>query len=181
MFSGGSLNGLRGAQAMRTMRSMGLSPTARVDSATCRRADSDDVQAVADVLIRSRHAAVGAIPPSIHPDAETHEWISAVVIPEREVWLTEDADGRPLAVLILDGSWVDQLYVEPTCTGMGLGSRLIELAKSRRPTGLQLWTFVTNTGAQRFYRRHGFVMAETTDGSRNEEQAPDIRFIWFAP
>ena len=93
----------------------------------------------------------------------------------------EDADSQPLAVLILDGSWVDQLYVEPTCTGMGLGSRLIELAKSRRPTGLELWTFVTNTGAQRFYRRHGFVVAETTDGSRNEEQAPDIRFIWVAP
>jgi GNAT superfamily N-acetyltransferase len=166
---------------MRTMRTMGLSPTERVDSATCRRADSGDVQAVADVLIRSRRAAAGAIPAAVHPDAETHEWISTVVIPEREVWLMEDADGRPLAVLVLDGSWVAQLYVEPTCTGMGLGSRLIELAKSRRPAGLQLWTFVTNTGAQRFYRRHGFVMAETTDGSRNEEQAPDIRFTWIAP
>ena len=59
---------------------------------------------------------------------------------------------------------------------MGLGSRLIELAKPPRPAGLQLWTFVTNTGAQRFYRHHGFVVAETTDGSRNEEKAPDIRF-----
>jgi GNAT superfamily N-acetyltransferase len=160
---------------------MGLSHTARVDSATCRRADSDDVQAVADLLIRSRQAAVGAIPAAVHSDAETREWISTVVIPEREVWLMEDADSQPLAVLILDGSWVDQLYVEPTCTGMGLGSRLIELAKSRRPTELQLWTFVTNTGAQRFYRRHGFAMAETTDGTRNEEQAPDIRFVWIAP
>ena len=93
----------------------------------------------------------------------------------------EDADSQPLAVLVLDGGWVDQLYVEPNCTGMGLGSRLIELAKSRRPAGLQLWTFVTNTRAQRFYRRHGFVVAETTDGSRNEEKAPDIRFIWVAP
>jgi len=160
---------------------MGLRPAVRVESATCRRADSGDARAVADLLIRSRQAAVGAIPAAIHSDAETHEWVSTVVLPEREVWLTEDADRRPLAVMILDGSWVDQLYVEPTCTGMGLGSRLIELAKSRRPTGLQLWTFVTNTGAQRFYRRHGFVMAETTDGSDNEEHAPAIRFVWTAP
>jgi ribosomal protein S18 acetylase RimI-like enzyme len=160
---------------------MGLSHTEPVDSATCRRADSDDVQAVADLLIRSRRAAVGAIPAAVHSDAEAREWISTVVVSEREVWLMEDADSQPLAVLILDGSRVDQLYVEPTCIGMGLGSRLIELAKSRRPTGLQLWTFVTNTGAQRFYRRHGFVMAETTDGSRNEEQAPAIRFMWIAP
>jgi ribosomal protein S18 acetylase RimI-like enzyme len=159
------------------MRSMGLSQTERVDSATCRRADSDDVQAVADVLARARRAAAGAIPAAVHSDAEAREWIRTVVIPEREVWLMEDADSAPLAVLILDGGWVDQLYVEPTCTGMGLGSRLIDLAKARRPTGLQLWTFVTNTRAQKFYRRHGFVMAETTDGSGNEEQAPDIRFV----
>jgi GNAT superfamily N-acetyltransferase len=159
---------------------MGLSHTARVDSATCRRADPDDVQAVADLLIRSRRAAVGAIPAPVHPDAEAREWISTVVIPEREVWLMEDADSRPLAVLVLDDDWVDQLYVDPAVTGRGLGSRLIELAKSRRPAGLQLWTFATNTGAQRFYRRHGFIVADTTDGSGNEEKAPAIRFVWTA-
>jgi ribosomal protein S18 acetylase RimI-like enzyme len=159
---------------------MSLSRTARVDSAIPRRAGPDDAQAVAGLLVRSRRAAVGAIPAAVHSDTEALEWISTVVIPEREVWLMEDADSQPLAVLVLDGGWVDQLYVEPTCTGMGLGSRLIELAKSRRPAGLQLWTFVTNTGAQRFYRRHGFVVAETTDGSRNEEKAPDIRFSWVA-
>ena len=160
---------------------MDLSSTARVESATCRRADSGDAQAVADLLVRSRQAAIGAIPAAVHPDAEAYEWVSTVVIPEREVWMMEDAGSRPLAVLVLDGDWVDQLYVEPGCTGMGLGSRLIGLAKSRRPAGLQLWTFVTNTGAQRFYRRHGFAEAETTDGSRNEENAPAIRFVWVAP
>ena len=143
---------------------------------SCRRADADDARAVADLLIRSRKAAAGAIPASVHPDAETYEWVSAVVLPEREVWLTEDAGGRPRAVLVLDGGLVDQLYVDPACTGMGLGSRLIELAKARRPDGLQLWTFVTNTGAQRFYRRHGFAAAETS--SDNEEGAPAIRFVW---
>ncbi|WP_229789640.1 GNAT family N-acetyltransferase [Pilimelia terevasa] len=116
----------------------------------------------------------------MHSDAEVRDWIRTVVIPEREVWLAEDADGRPLGVLVLDGEWVDQLYIEPAFTGMGLGSRLIQLAKSRRPAGLQLWTFVTNTAAQRFYLRHGFTVAETTDGSGNEEKAPDIRFIWAA-
>jgi GNAT superfamily N-acetyltransferase len=156
------------------MRSMGLSQTPR-------RAGPGDAAAVADVLIRSRRAAVGAIPASVHSDAEAREWISAVVLPEREVWLMEDADSRPLAVLVLDDDWVDQLYVDPAVTGQGLGSRLIEIAKSRRPAGLQLWTFTTNTGAQRFYRRHGFIVAGTTDGSANEENAPALRFTWTAP
>jgi GNAT superfamily N-acetyltransferase len=163
------------------MRSMGLSHSELVDSAASRRAGPEDAAAVADVLIRSRRAAAGAIPAAVHPDAEVREWVSAVVVPEREVWLLEDADTRPLAVLVLDDDWVDQLYVDPALTGNGLGSRLVELAKSRRPAGLQLWTFATNTGAQRFYLRHGFTVAETTDGSGNEEKAPDIRFVWTAP
>ena len=99
------------------MRSVGLSQTGRVDSATPRRAGLEDAGAVADVLIRSRRAAVGSVPAAVHSDAEVREWISAVVVPEREVWLMEDIDGRPLAVLVLDHDWVDQLYVDPAFTG----------------------------------------------------------------
>ncbi|GAB3846727.1 GNAT family N-acetyltransferase [Dactylosporangium cerinum] len=149
-----------------------------MDAVVVRRAVIADARPVADVLIRSRRAAGDAIPAAVHPDAEIREWVRTVVIPGREVWLAEDADGRALGVLVLDGDWVDQLYVEADVTGMGLGSRLIQLAKSRRPAGLQLWTFATNTAAQRFYLRHGFTVVETTDGSGNEEKAPDIRFAW---
>ena len=145
---------------------------------TSRRATGRDAPAVAELLLRSRRAAGDAIPPPVHPDAEVREWVTRVVVPEREVWLTEDDDHRPLAVLVLDGDKIDQLYVEPAAFGRGHGSRLVGLAKSLRPDGLQLWTFATNTGAQRFYLRHGFTVAETTDGSGNEERAPDIRFVW---
>ncbi|GIJ75515.1 hypothetical protein Voc01_104320 [Virgisporangium ochraceum] len=169
------------AAGLGMMRSMGPSHTGRVGSAALRRAGVDDARMVADVLIGSRLAAGDAIPPGVHSDAETREWVRTVVIPEREVWLAEDADGVPLAVMVLDGDRVDQLYVAPGFTGMGLGSRLVEHAKARRPAGLQLWTFVTNTAAQRFYLRHGFVVAEATDGSGNEEQAPDVRFVWTGP
>ncbi|SDT57100.1 GNAT family N-acetyltransferase [Actinoplanes derwentensis] len=150
-------------------------------SATIRRAGPDDALPVADLLIRSRSraAADGTIPPAVHSDADVRAWVAAVVIPTREVWIAEDTDGSPLAVLVLEDAWIDQLYVDPATTGQGLGSRLVELAKSRRPAGLQLWTFVANTGAQRFYHRHGFTVAETTDGSRNEEKSPDIRLTWI--
>ncbi|MDG4840269.1 GNAT family N-acetyltransferase [Micromonospora sp. WMMD967] len=163
------------------IRSVGLSRTGHVDSAAPRHAGPEDARAVADLLIRSRRAAVGAIPAAVHPDSEVREWTRTVLIAEQEVWLMEDAGSRPLAVLALRDDWVDQLYVDPAFTGRGLGSHLIEFAKSHRPAGLQLWTFATNTGAQRFYLRHGFTVAETTDGTRNEENAPDIRFVWTAP
>jgi GNAT superfamily N-acetyltransferase len=152
-----------------------------VAQAVLRRAVAGDAAAVADVMIRSRRAALGSIPPAAHSEEEIRDWVRTFVLPEREVWLAAAGDGSILGVLVLDGDWVDQLYVAPAVTGMGLGSRLIEKAKSRRPDGLQLWTFVTNTGARRFYERHGFVVAELTDGSGNEEKAPDVRFVWRGP
>ena len=63
-------------------------------------------------------------------------------------------------------------------TGQGIGSRLLERAKAERPDGLDLWTFQANTGARRFYERHGFVEVARTDGD-NEEGEPDIRLRWI--
>ncbi len=143
-----------------------------------RRARLQDAKAVADVLIRSRRAAAGLIPAAVHSDAEIAQWVEATVIPQREVWVTVDAKDHVLAVMVLDQGWIDQLYVDPAWAGRGLGSRLVEMAKARSPAGLQLWTFVSNVAAQRFYERHGFLVAETTDGSGNEEKQPDMRLVW---
>jgi SAM-dependent methyltransferase len=72
----------------------------------------------------------------------------------------------------------DQLYIRPGWWGQGIGSRLVELAKARSPGGLTLWTFQVNDRARRFYEHHEFVELFRTDGSRNEEQQPDVRFGW---
>jgi GNAT superfamily N-acetyltransferase len=117
-----------------------------------------------------------AIPPPIHTDEEVRAWFREVVLPHREVWVAE-ADGAVIALLVLDEDWVDQLYVAPDWTRKGVGSRLLDTAKQRRPTGLDLWTFQANAGARRFYERNGFVATATTDGD-NEEGAPDVRYRW---
>ena len=80
--------------------------------------------------------------------------------------------------LILDPEWLDSLYVRPDLTGQGIGSVLLDLAKSLRPDGFGLWVFETNVRAQAFYRRHGLVVVRRTDGSDNEEQAPDLEMAW---
>ena len=43
---------------------------------------------------------------------------------------------------------------------------------------LSLYVFARNTSARRFYERHGFVAAEASDGARNEEGEPDVRYEW---
>jgi hypothetical protein len=48
----------------------------------------------------------------------------------------------------------------------------------RRPGGLQLWMFASNVRAQRIHERHGFTVQERTNGSGNEERAPDLHYAW---
>ena len=143
-----------------------------------RRGEPDDAGPVAEVYLRARHAAVPAIPPLVHDDADVRQWFASVVFAQREVWVAEADEETIVGLLVLEGDWVDQLYLEPSWTGRGVGSELIELAKRQRPDGLQLWAFQSNTGALRFYERHGFVAVEQTDGSTNEERSPDVRYAW---
>ncbi len=145
-------------------------------SAEVRLARRDEGARIAQVWLRSRAASVPAIPPPVHSDQEVRAWFEEVVLPSREVWVAETG-GTIIALLVLDGDLVDQLYVDPIWTGRGVGSRLLGVAKERRPAGLNLWTFQANVGARRFYERHGFVATETTDGD-NEEGAPDVRYEW---
>jgi GNAT superfamily N-acetyltransferase len=145
---------------------------------TFRRGTQNDARPAADLWLRARKAALGAIPPPAHDDGDVRDWFASHVVPDTELWLAEDGAGALLGILVLDGPWLDQLYVEPGMTGRGIGSALVELAKRERPGGLRLWTFVSNVGAQRFYERHGFVEVRRTDGRDNEERAPDVLYVW---
>jgi GNAT superfamily N-acetyltransferase len=142
-----------------------------------RRADGADAAALAELFLRARRAAVPAIPSIVHTDDEVRQWMSDVVVARRETWLAE-ARGALVAMLVLDGDDLDQVYVDPDLTGGGIGSSLVRFAQSRRPQGLSLWAFQSNHRARRFYERHGFVAAEYTDGHGNEERAPDVRYVW---
>lgn len=145
-----------------------------------RRATSSDAAAAAELYLRARRAgsAKGSIPPLAHDDDHVRRWVARVVIPRLECWLAERDPGPIVGMLVLEGAWIEQMYVDPDLTRAGIGAELIAVAKRERPDGLRLWTFASNDGAQRFYLRHGFHEVERTDGSRNEEGAPDIQYAW---
>lgn len=93
---------------------------------TVRRARPDDADEIAGVLLRSRVASVPAIPAPVHSDAEVRDWIEEVVLATREVWVADD--DAVVGLLVLDGDWVDQLYVDPAHTNGGIGSALVAVA-----------------------------------------------------
>ncbi|MEV7422608.1 GNAT family N-acetyltransferase [Streptomyces sp. NPDC091212] len=131
---------------------------------------------MADVWLRSFAAALPTVRRA-HGDDDVRNWFSYVVIPRYETWVAV-ADGSVIGLLALDGEELEQLYLDPSWRGRGVGDRFIDLAKRQRPAGLDLWTFQVNGPAQRFYERHDFVPVEYTDGLHNEEYEPDVRYTW---
>jgi GNAT superfamily N-acetyltransferase len=144
-----------------------------------RRARAEEARTIADVWLRSRYASIPTIPPPVHTDDEVRDWFASVLVSDREVWVMAPGE-CPVALLVLDGEWINQLYVDPSWTGQGLGSMLVDFAKELHPEHLDLWTFQSNTAARRFYERHGFAAIDTTDGE-NEEHAPDVHYRWSNP
>ncbi|MFI6005037.1 GNAT family N-acetyltransferase [Streptomyces sp. NPDC051366] len=146
------------------------------DDVVLRRASAANAHAAADVWLRSFAAALPTVR-CAHTDHEIRDWFSRVLVPQYETWVAVTAD-TVVGVMVLKGAELKQLYLDPAWRGQGLGDRFMALAKQQQPNGLTLWTFQVNTSAQRFYERHGFIAVERTDGRRNDEREPDVRYIW---
>ena len=144
-----------------------------------RDAAPDDADALSSLFLASRRQAMPWLR-EVHSDAETLWWIGHVVPRELNVRVAI-LDGGIAGFAAIRPAWLDHLYIAPACQRAGLGTRL--LAEARRIGGdpLRLWTFQRNLAARAFYRRHGFVEEERTDGAANEEREPDVRMIWSAP
>ncbi|MDQ0403185.1 GNAT family N-acetyltransferase [Streptomyces sp. NPDC000349] len=154
-----------------------MSPDTGAGAVVLRRASPADARAAADVWLRSFAAA---LPTVVRPrtDDEVRAYFRHVVVEHHETWVAEETGGAVAGVMVLEVEELSQLYLAPERRGRGLGDRFVALAKERRPAGLELWTFQVNAPAHRFYERHGFTAVERTDGARNEEREPDVRYVW---
>jgi 8-oxo-dGTP pyrophosphatase MutT (NUDIX family) len=134
-----------------------------------------DAAACARVYWRSKQFALPEVPEP-HTEPEIAMWMTDVAIPTMDVWVA-DVDGVVVGQLMMSTGWLHHLYIDPSWMGRGLGDELIHIALERQPHGLQLWAFQSNMRARRFYERHGFAATEFTDGVRNEEHWPDVRYV----
>ncbi|KRB75948.1 hypothetical protein ASE01_12925 [Nocardioides sp. Root190] len=144
---------------------------------TLRPATSADAAAVALVHLRARAAA--PMPPPVHTDTEVASWLASRIggAGGDEVWVALRGETL-IGYVRFTRTWLDDLYVDPDHAGRGVGTALLDLAKARHPRGFGLWVFESNTPAYAFYLASGLVERDRTDGSANEERAPDIRMEW---
>ena len=120
--------------------------------------------------------AVAPMPANIHPQDDVAAFLGGRLSAD-EMWVAE-VEGEAVAYARFTPTWLDDLYVDPGHQGAGIGGALLDLVLSLRPDGLGLYVFETNVPARRFYEARGFVVTARSDGSENEERAPDLRMEW---
>ena len=116
---------------------------------------------------------VGAPVPN---DVDEHlRYLYEHVLAETQVQLAL-RDGELVGFGAFTPESVMQLHVHVDHLGRGIGTRLLDHAKAASGGRLWLYTFVTNTNAQRFYERHGFEIVER--GFEPVMQLGDLRYEW---
>lgn len=113
--------------------------------------------------------------PTLHTPQEDLAFAAGTLLPEHAVTVAE-AGGILAGFIAVQDDRVEQLYLDPRRTGLGIGSRLLTVATVQMPV-VRLHCFQANLGARRFYERHGFVAEAFGDGSSNEEGLPDILYV----
>lgn len=113
--------------------------------------------------------------PDLHSAAETIAFCGEMIARR---WVTvAELEGRVEGFLARDGTLIHSLYLSRYSRGQGIGARLLAAAKAQSDR-LELFAFQANPGAARFYLREGFSEAARSDGRDNDENLPDIKFIW---
>jgi ribosomal protein S18 acetylase RimI-like enzyme len=153
-----------------------LSPEEPESERRLRVATMDDVPDVVRVF-RGARAEMTYLP-HLHSSDDEVRFLSGL-IESGHVRVVED-EGKVVGFMMVQGEWLEHLYVEPGHQGKGSGKQLLMEAKAMSPNGLKLWVFEANTRASAFYEREGFRLKEKRDASEadNEEGLPDRLYEW---
>lgn len=100
-------------------------------------------------------------------------------LPQAPLWLAVDASDRPLAFMLLDGSSMEALFIDPAHRGQGIGKTLVEHAIALHDT---VTTDVNEQNAQAagFYARMGFASTGRSDRDGQGRPYPLIH-LHFSP
>ena len=144
--------------------------------ATIRISTYEEKHAVAAVAMwrKSKEMALGI--KEVHSFENHLRFLQETLLTENDVYLALADEEAVVGIMATNGTFLNQLYIHSEFQGQGIGTGLLELAKSTSSGKLRLYTFEVNLGAQAFYEKHGFSIVSR--GADNEEQLPDILYEW---
>ena len=139
-------------------------------------ASSADAKTIAKIHRTARQQAMPWLP-VIHTPEEDLWYFKTIVLPVEKVLIARE-EIQVVGFIAFNRGLLKHLYVAPDRWGTGLGSKLLETARSDL-SFLQLRVFQKNTKARHFYSKHGFCERAFSDGQGNEEKMPDLRMEWM--
>jgi ribosomal protein S18 acetylase RimI-like enzyme len=113
-----------------------------------------------------------------HPIEEQRQYFVDHVAPYCEVSVVL-RDAAIVGFVAVDAESISQLHVRVGCLRQDIGSRLVELAKSRSSWSLWLFTFARDAVARRFYEAQGFVAI--AHGFEPTWRLEDVKYRWERP
>ena len=125
-----------------------------------RAAVPEDISRIAEILVFTKRTNYRSI---FHNDQYSFGELQVLSVartyqdcPEKlkRIWVYDD--GFVKGLIHVEEREVVELYVDPFFAGQGIGGRLLDYAIDRFQVN-RLWALEKNTGARRFYQRHGFT------------------------
>lgn len=151
-------------------------PTDAFDELDLRPGFVEDLPAVHQVFVAASHG--GGQPVEWRTPEEVREWCLGLLDPPgRDLWLAARED-EVLGFVLLEGAWLNLIFVRPDRPARGVGDALMAVVKSMRPTGFGLRVHQTNQRARGFYGRQGLIELESTDGTGYSDRTPDLQMAW---
>ena len=89
-----------------------------------------------------------------------------------------EMEDRLVGMMVLNGPYLDQLYIHPRYHGKRVGTRMLKMALSEYPDYLHLHTLAQNEKAIGFFEYHGFRV--TAQGIAPDEQVPNVHMEFGA-
>jgi GNAT superfamily N-acetyltransferase len=130
-----------------------------------------------DALVRMWRASfehgVGVIDP--HPLEEQIEYLRSMILPFNRARVAKEGESI-VGVLASNPESVALLYVRVQHIGRGIGTRLLDLAKSESSGSLWLFSLARNSRACRFYERRGFIAV--AHGFEPNWKLDDVKYQW---
>jgi GNAT superfamily N-acetyltransferase len=120
-----------------------------------RGASANDSTALAALFTQSRQASMPYLP-NLYTQSQVHWWISNIVLKQTNVTVAVFENHELAGFSSVQGESLEHLYISPKAQGIGIGTLLLEAAKSAA-NQLHLHVFQRNAPARAFYENTTFA------------------------